>query len=461
MNKEKNKIPVGAREKLPFWLYPVWATNGTVMAIGSVLIGYATFYCTDVLGLSPAIIGIIMLIVRCTDGITDVMVGYLIDNTRTKWGQARPYEIATAFVWIFMIMFFATPDMGTTGKLIWVFVLYFLITAICQTIVYGEDKIYMKNAIPKTENQNKLISFSGSIMMFVTIVVSVMLPQLVQAAGKDAASWKKMIFMIGIPCVVLGLLRMILVPECKAEEEEKAKQERITIRESVRALFQNKYIMIFVAVYFLLQTTVGISNACGTYFAMYYIGDIGVMSFVGLTGMIMPLSLLIAPWLISKLGTRKLLILGAVCGTIAPVIRIFTGKSIAGLMISNLFASVFQLPVSLLLNVYVFECMEYGEWKTGLRIDGVIGSMNSIAAKLAAGLTSVGVGFVLGLAHYDGTLAVQPASAVHAIWTVHNVVPFVLCVAALIFAFKYDLEKQLPVIRKELAERRQGNGGIV
>ncbi len=455
MNKEKNKIPVGAREKLPFWLYPVWAANGTVMAIGSVLIGYATFYCTDVLGLSPALIGIIMLIARFTDGITDVMVGYLVDNTRTKWGQARPYEIATVFVWIFMMMFFSTPDMGTTGKSIWVFVMYFLITAICQTIVYGEDKIYMKNAIPNTANQNKLISFSGSIMMFITIFVSTLLPQLIQAAGKDAAAWKKMVLMIGIPCAVLGILRMVLVPECKLEEKKEVKRERITIRESVRALFQNKYIMIFVAVYFLLQTTVGISNACGTYFARYYIGDIGVMSFVGITGLIMPVSLLVAPWLISKFGTRKLLIFGAICGTIAPVIRIFTGKSIAGLMVSNLVASVFQLPASLLLNVYIFECMEYGEWKTGLRIDGVIGSMNSVAAKLAAGLTSVGVGFILGLAHYNGTLEVQPASAVQAIWVVHNVVPFVLCAIALVFALKYDLEKQLPKIREELAERRQ------
>lgn len=131
-------------------------------------------------------------------------------------------------------------------------------------IVYGEDKIYMKNEIPNTENQNKLISFSGSIMMFITIVISTLLPQLIQAAGKDAAAWKKLVLMIGIPCAVLGILRMVLVPECKLEEEKETKRERITIRESVQALFKNKYIMIFVAVYFLLQTTVGISNACGT-----------------------------------------------------------------------------------------------------------------------------------------------------------------------------------------------------
>ena len=88
-------------------------------------IGYATFYCTDVLGLSPVIIGMLMMIARFTDGITEVMVGYLVDNTRTKWGQARPYEIATVFVWIFMMMLFSTPDLGTTGKLIWVFIMYF------------------------------------------------------------------------------------------------------------------------------------------------------------------------------------------------------------------------------------------------------------------------------------------------------------------------------------------------
>lgn len=453
MGKETKKIPVGAREKLPGWVYPTWATSGTAMAIGTVLIGYATFYCTDVLGLQAAVVGIIILITRFTDGFTDLVIGYLVDNTHTKWGQARPYEIAAALSWIFMMMFFSTPDFGKTGKIVWVFIMYFLVTAVCQTIVYGEDKIYMLNAFKGEEKRNKVLAFSGSIMMVATIMIGILLPQLVAAAGKDAAAWSRMVIMIGIPCALIGILRMLLIPEYNVVEKRKEKQEKIRIGAGVKALLRNKYIMIFVMIYFIQQCTVAISNSCGNYFFKYYIGDIGLMSITGMSMFIMPVLLVFAPKLIQKIGTRRLLFLGTMCGLLSPVIRILSGTNMAGQFIATLVGSVFQVPSSLLLNVYVYECMEYGEWRTGIRVDGMISSLNSVAAKVAAGLSSVTCGFVLGLAKYDGTLDVQSDSAMNAIVMLYNVLPLVLCVIALIFTYLYDLEKKLPQIREDMAHR--------
>ncbi len=448
------KLPVGLRDKLPAWVYPSWASSGSAVAISTVMIGYATFYCTDVLGLSPAIIGVIMLITRLTDGITDFLIGYLVDNTHTKWGQARPYEIAGVLLWILMMMFYSTPKMGTTAKYVWVFVIYFLITAVCQTIVYGVNNIYLKNAFKKEADRNKVISFSGSIMMFATIIVGILLPQLIARAGTDLSSWSKMGILVGIPCAVMAAMRFLFIPECNAEATHEEKKEKLSLMEGVKTVFRNKYILMLVFIYLMQQFSVAINNSIGTYFFKYYIGDIGLQSIVGFAGFLMPVILIFSPKLLEKFGTRKILLLGTVSGLASIIIRILAGKNIVGHTISAVVSSFYQIPTGALLGIYIFECMDYGAWKTGIRADGMINSLNSVAAKLAMGLTSLMCGFVLGVVNYDGTAAVQPPEVINAIYIMNNIVPLVLSIVALIVALKYDLEKKLPQIRQDLEQRK-------
>lgn len=451
----EKKIAAGARKKLPKWFYPVWATNGTVMAIGVLLIGYATYYCTNILGLNPAVIGVLMMIAR----LTDLIVGYLIDHTHTKWGQARPYEIAIVFLFLFMSLFFATPNLSTTGKYVWVFIMYFMVTAICQTIIYGEDKVYLMNAVKDPENRNKVVSFSGAIMMVFTIAFGIVMPQLIMAAGTDASAWTKMALVLAVPCTIIGVLRLIFIKEYDVEEtqkQEKQEKQGADLKTSVKVLFQNKYILIFTMIYFLYQLTTNINNVVGTYYYQYYIGNIGLASLTGLAAMATPLLLVFSPKLIQKFGTRKVLIVGSAAGLVYPVIRLLSFGNIPLLMLSSLVSTVAQVPAGLLLSIYIFECMEYGEWRSHVRIDGVISSMNSVAAKVAMGLSSILTGFILDACHYDGTLAVQPDSAMFAIHLLYNGLPIVFGIIGVIFAFKYDLEKKLPEIRKDMEARRAG-----
>ena len=453
MSEKQKKIPAGAREKLPFWFCPTWASSGATMAIATVFIGYATYYCTDVLQLSPSIIGIIMLLVRCTDGFTDLVIGYIVDNTHTKIGQARPYELAGALTWIFIMLFFSTPNLGTVGKYIWVFLMYFLTTAICQTIYYGSSNIYLMRAVSGADNRNKVVAFGGAIMMFITIVIGIVIPQMIKATGTSQPIWRKMIISFGIPMVLLACLRFLFIKELVDEKVVKS-AEKIKIGECIRALIKNKYVLIFTVVYFMLNFTVGITNVVGTYFAKYYVGDIGVSSITNMAMLIMPLLLIVIPVVLRKFGSRKVLIFFSFCGLLSPLIRIICKTNVAGLFVSTIFIAIFQ-TVGVVAGSYMFECMEYGVWKTGIQVDGMIGSAASFAQKVAAGISSVFCGFVLSIGHYDGSLEVQPDSAVQAILVLENYIPVILAIIAIIFSFKYDLDKKLPQIREEMAVRNK------
>ena len=122
--KEEKKGKVGI---LKFW---TWNFRTMSAGIQAVLIGYIVFYCTDVLELNAALVATLLMASKIFDGVTDLFVGFIIDATHTKWGKARPYEIFIVFVWGLTVLLFSAPEMSTTGKAIFVFVLY---TPVCYT----------------------------------------------------------------------------------------------------------------------------------------------------------------------------------------------------------------------------------------------------------------------------------------------------------------------------------------
>ena len=123
-------------------------------------------------------------------------------------------------------------------------------------------------------------------------------------------------------------------------------------------------------------------------------------------------------------------------------------------MIDSLFSGIGSVPISMMVSIYLIDCMDYGEYKTGTRIEGLISSVNSFCSKLGSGVASGMVGLIMGIAGYDGALAVQSASANASISILFNWIPLVLMVIMLVLAIAYKLDKELPEIKKELEMRK-------
>ncbi|MCT7940331.1 glycoside-pentoside-hexuronide (GPH):cation symporter [Shewanella holmiensis] len=86
---------------------------------------FLTFFYTDIFGISPAFVGTMFLAVRLIDAVTDPLMGALADRTNTKWGKFRPYLLWFALPFgIISVLAFTTPDLGEEGKMIYAFVTY-------------------------------------------------------------------------------------------------------------------------------------------------------------------------------------------------------------------------------------------------------------------------------------------------------------------------------------------------
>jgi len=105
-------------------LYGAWTLVGTFLA----------FYYTDIIGISAAIVGTLMLIVRFMDGVADIGMGIVVDQTSTKHGKARPWIRWMALPYgISTVLLFTVPDLGVTSKIFYMYVSFIAFNLICHT----------------------------------------------------------------------------------------------------------------------------------------------------------------------------------------------------------------------------------------------------------------------------------------------------------------------------------------
>ena len=92
--KERNPKAVGAGRMF------AWQSREVSQGCALMAVGYVSIFCTDTLKMDPALVGILLVISKLLDGFTDIIAGFIIDRTDTKWGRGRPYEVCIIGMWI-------------------------------------------------------------------------------------------------------------------------------------------------------------------------------------------------------------------------------------------------------------------------------------------------------------------------------------------------------------------------
>ena len=443
-------------EVLPKYFKWAWTSRGLSLALNVILIMQLTYYCTDMLGMKATLVGTLLLVSKLFDGVTDLVVGFVIDKTNTRFGKARPYEICIVFVWLLTILMFTTPNFGTTGKAVFIFIMYTLINSICATFLNGGDAVYLARSVRSEKNRVSVMSFNGGIIMLFSIVFSMLLPQLIAGIGSTKIGWTVIAATIGIPMAIIGMFRFAFVKEVVHTEPVKTgeTEQTVPLKTGLSCIMKNKYIWILAGMTFVALLAMNIGSAVNTYYFKYIMGNIGLATLVSMSSMITPLVMIVFPVLTRKLGTVTILKIGAVLGVIGYGIRIIGGTNLVTLTVGSLIGGVAILPVTMMISIYLIDTMDYGEWKTGTRVEGMLGSVNSFCSKLGSGIASALVGLIMGLAGYDGSLAVQSASANASIIALFNYVPMILMIVLLLLAIAYKLDKELPQIKADLEKKR-------
>ena len=120
------------------------------------------------------------------------------------------------------------------------------------------------------------------------------------------------------------------------------------------------------------------------------------------------------------------------------------------IIIGGLLFGIGTLPISMMINTYLIDCMDYGEWKTGVRIEGLVASIANFASKVGQGIAVGLVGLVMGLAGYDGLAAVQTQAANNAIVFLYNYLPLFMCVLMLLLSLMYKVDSIRPQMNEDL-----------
>lgn len=445
-------IPYGARQKMPLWYGMIWSTRGIAAAINVVILMQITFYCTDILGLNAAVIGTLFLVSKIIDAFTDLGFGFILDKTHTRFGKARPYEWFIVFEWLFTILIFNAPKVGTTGQYIWIFIMYVMINAVCATALGGIDSVYLARTFTTNKNQISAMSINGFIVMFVTMGFSIWFPSWLASAGTTQAGWGAMIIPMAIAMSLIGILRFVFCKEVATDENKDSAggaTNNLTLKESLGLLTKNKYLFIVVGLMF-LTFFVNNMNAATTYYFKYIYGDLSTMGTVAITGLIVVPALAIFPALSNKFGTTKLLQACTLIGIIGLVIRTIGGPNLITIIVGGCLMGIGTLPISLMINTYLIDCMDYGEWKTGTRIEGLVASIANFASKVGNGVALGAVGVIMGMAGYDGLAEVQSQATLNVIVFLYNILPLILFVLMFILSINYKVDKIRPQMDADL-----------
>ncbi len=447
--KEKKPYVVGDYRG---WMVPAWASRAISLAVNVVLLMQITYYCTNALGMDPGITGFILLASKLFDGFTDLVAGVVVDKTRTKWGKARPYEFSILGVWISTILLFSTPNMGMIGKYIWVFVFYTLINSVFATLLNATDSVYLGRALKQDTDRAKLMSGNGVFTIIACTVISIILPILIASLGQQEGGWTIISAAIGIPLAILGMGRFLFIKEMNMDSAESV--QNVTLKMIWSALKSNKYVLIIAVVNILSNLATNITSGVGTYYFQYIFGDIGAASILGMISLVTPFLLLVVPALMKKFTLAQITIVGFVLCAVGNLIKLAAPQSMPVLLLSSLLAGVGIMPASMLGSIFIIECMDFGEWKNGVRIEAAYGAISGLGAKIGSAFASAAIGIVMQFAGFDAAATVQSSGANNSIIALYTIIPAVLFVVALILFLSYDLPKKLPQIRQELEVRR-------
>lgn len=422
------------------------------------LIGMLTYFYTDKIGLSAGIVGSILLVTKIIDAFTDLIMGEIVDRTKSKWGKVRPWFLWMSIPVIISVIavFYIPPYKSNLFKVTYALITNIILTAVVYTAVAIPYGCLVSIRTNKIKERSKIGIVRSIFGYLAGMLIAVGLIPATNMLGGTQDAWIKISIIVAIICGISFLLTFISSKE--SNENTDKVEEKIKFTESLKLLFQNKYWTIMFVVMFISNIGYSLSASTGIYYAKYILGNenlVGIMGAVGVIPVVMGFAL-VGP-MINKFGLTCTTRITLFAGIIANLVRAFIPYSFISALVCGGVTTFSTIPMMSIGGVLVANTIEYGEWIHGKRIVGMTNSVISFGSKIGAGLGTAIIGWFLVLGRYDGTLEVQPDSAINMILVICIYLPLVLFIMMYMLLKKYDLDNKYPQIIEELSKRRKNN----
>jgi GPH family glycoside/pentoside/hexuronide:cation symporter len=429
---------------------------------------FITLYYTDSAMIAAAYVGTMMFVSRFLDGISDIIMGVCIEKTHTRFGKARPWVIIGALpLAASVVLLFNVPEnLGAGAKNVYVFITYILMSVICYTITALSHQAMLPRISLDSNDRNVITVLLALMQGVVTIIVLIIVPVILKLLGgeQSANAWRVVSFVIAGLSLLLLTLCFLKTKEkidasIPAAQQDSGSADKVPLKRAIKVLLSSRYFYIILALY--LQGSIG--NGSGGV-AIYYMRDVlGNAELLGIFSLAASLPMICVPPFIPKLfkkfGKRNVMRAGYLIALFAGIIRYFFPENTLVQLILTAVCAAALMPSWIGAVTLVCDMVDFGEWKNGVRIEGLAASAASFGTKLGTGLGSAILGWGLSLGKYQPGAAAQPESAVSVIIFILIVIPIILNVLAFILISLWDLEKYSDTIQNFMIHRTEKTGG--
>ncbi|WP_174731276.1 MFS transporter [Mesobacillus harenae] len=440
-------IPTTALEltqpgKKEMWAYGVGSFG--IFAITTLIGAFLTYYYTDIAGISAGVVGTLMLVARLFDGVTDIGMGTIVDRTRSKHGKARAWLLwMTVPLAVTMVLLFAVPDIGMTGKIIYAYSTYILFI-----LLYTAVSIPYKTLLGLMTQHQHSRSMSN-IYAAIFIMVGNLLVMTLTQPLTAAMGWTPLAVLYGFVTITALAVTFFFVKE--RVKVTASMQENIPFKASYRALLKNKYWFIVTGFSVTFYATIGLTQGSALYYAQYVFGNV---NYYPLIGMAISLPMLVGLFflgpVVKKFGKRNVVMWGACLFIIGQIVRMVEPTSLVLFLIGCTLGGLGAMPALALIFAMINDTVEYGEWKTGLRTEGLVNSGASFGIKAGSGIGIGLIGWMLAYGGYVGGGGEQTALSIKMIMILNLHIPLGLAVIQVILMFLFKIDKEYPTILADL-----------
>ncbi|MBN1392261.1 MAG: MFS transporter [Sedimentisphaerales bacterium] len=426
---------------------------------------FLTFFYTDVLGIAPATVGVIMLATRLWDAFNDPMMGAIADRTKTRWGKFRPWVLWSAIPFgAIGILMFTSPNFSPTGKVIYAFITYNLMMM-----------IYTVNNVPycaltgvltgDSVERTVLSQYRFIFAMLATLVVQSFALDLVEhfGQGNDAKGFQ---MTMAVFCGLAVIFFFITFLTTK-ERVKPAPKQKTSLKMDIKDLVSNPAWLAIAFLTIFIFITLALRGAVIPFYFTYYVdreailrhfkGPAAVLRYFNMLGMITTLAcILLAKPLSVRFGKRNTFLVCLFLTAVFAAAFIFLPRDAIALMfVFNILYSACYAPTIPMLWAMMADVADYGEWKTGRRATGMTFSATTFGLKMGLSLGGALTGWLLA---YYGYIANQDQTefalkGIRWMMSIYPSIPFFIGVGLLFF---YKITKHTEVqMTQELIERRK------
>lgn len=442
---------------------------------------FFTYFMTDIALFPAIIVSVLLIVMKVWDGVNDPVVGSFIDRHSFKNGEKlRPFLKYTPLpVGIFTVLLFLV--FSTNENLLWLRVSYFIIMYICWDLAYTVQDVSIWGITamvsPNSNERDRFVQWARTIGSIIYSAFSTVIPMALEMIAN--AKGVSMSFVTLVFAIIFGLGGAMISYRCYYAQERihvNQQEQQESLKESFLLLFKNKMLLL-----------VTLSNLCGslgfgvslvTYFFKYeipadFIGG-GIIGALGLTTIYFILTGLpgfIGMVLADKLkkwfgGYVNVLIFIQITNIIARVIAFFVGFEGNKLWISMIIIGIGSIPAgaaSIAQTAIFCDSIDYMEWETGKRTEGITFSMQTSFTKISSGITSGLATLALHILGYvavdnaDVYVGTQTAAFDNWIWPLVVLTPAIASVLFIIpLKFVNYTKEKRALVESDLTARRAG-----